>query len=860
MLANNFKKSLLAVNVGLVLSAGISGVAVAAENNQVKEDVEVIEVRGIRRSLEAALNTKRFANAVVDSVSAEDIGKFPDKNIAESLQRVAGVSINRGFVGEGSEVSIRGVDPTLTQVQLNGQFVASTGWFSQAANRRSFNMDLMPSEMIAGLEVYKSPVASIDEGGVGGTVVMRTRKPLELDANTFFGSVEANQNSLADETGFGATGLASWKNDSETFGVLVMASQLEQIGRARKSENYWEEGWSASGIAGFDQDRERTALDVTFQYAPSDELELGAHFLRTELDAFNTNQNFLTINGTSYVNGSGRYTLLDAGAGDVEGNRRYLKGTVTEAGWLAQDTNTRNAVMKSNVVDFTASYMGENYKLSGAIGKTWADGGNGGNANGLWGQPVDGTNGITVDIDMDLANSMVMVPNGVSLTDTSWQANQGASLSKVELEDEETYAQIDLDLDVDWGAISQFEAGIKVRNHEFTAEAYAPTFKDGAIAALGTIADFADGNLTDFNEVVTGGTPTSYTKLNGRKYWNYLNSNVQSWDFQEKDWNTVEEKVLALYAQGNFSGDSYRGNIGVRYVQTDTESQAYNGLFTGKDVFKGDYSDWLPSFNLALDLQEDVILRMSAAKVMTRAGYSQLAGGYSGLPDTVPASGRLQASRGNPAIEPFRATQMDIGLEWYYDGNSLVSFALFNKDVASFITTIKVDENLTTVPVPGNYEVSIPDQGRGGKIEGAEFQWQTNFGNGFGALFNYTYVDATGQTDDGKDIQLPGSSRNAFNLTGYYESDMFTARLAYTSRDEFFAEGTALGNGNDSFDSQSFLDASFTWHATENFDVSLEGVNLTNEITYQRFGGGLNTLRVVTDNGSRYSLKASYRF
>ncbi|MFY8299430.1 TonB-dependent receptor [Pseudoalteromonas sp. SS15] len=859
MLANNFKKSLIAANIGLVLTAGVSGVAYANEGSKAQEDVEVIEVRGIRASKREDINNKRFANAVVDSITSEDIGKFPDKNIAESLQRVAGVSINRGFVGEGAEVSIRGVDPTLTQVQLNGQFVASTGWFSQAANRRSFNMDLMPSEMISGLEVYKSPVASIDEGGVGGTVVMRTRKPLELDANTFFGSVEANQNTLADDTGFGATGLASWKNDDETFGVLVMASQLEQIGRARKSENYWEEGWSASGIAGFDQDRERTAFDVTLQYAPSDNLDFGAHFLRTELDAFNTNQNFLTINGTKYENGNGPYVLLDADKPNTADNRRYLKGTVTEAGWLAQDTNTRNAVMTSNVMDFSATYQGETYKVSGVIGKTWADGGNGGNANGLWGQPVNAETGITVDIDMALANSMVMVPNGVSLTDTSWQVNQGGSLAKVELEDEETYAQVDLDLEVDFGVITEIEAGIKIRSHEFTSSAYGATLKDGALDGKG-IADFADGNMTDFGEVVTGGTPTSYTKIDGQKYWGYLNANVADWTFNKGDWNRVQEDVLALYTQGNFSGDGFRGNIGVRYVETETESQAYDGLLVGKDTFKGDYSDWLPSFNLALDLSQDVILRMSAAKVMTRPGYSQLAGGYSGLPTTTPESGRLQASRGNPAIDPFRATQMDIGLEWYYDDSSLFSVAIFNKDIASFITTIKVDETLTTVPVPGTYEVSIPDQGRGGKIEGAELQWQTNFGNGFGALFNYTYVDAKGETDAGGQIQLPGSSRNSLNLTGYYESEVFTTRIAYTARDQFFAEGTALGNGNDSFDSQSFLDASFTWHATENLDVTLEGVNLTNEITYQRFGGGLQSLRVVTDNGSRYSLKASYRF
>ncbi|KGK01003.1 TonB-dependent receptor plug domain-containing protein [Thalassotalea sp. ND16A] len=208
-----FQKHVLASSIAVALVGSVAS-ATAAEEAQAgaEKKIEVIEVTGIRGSLKKNLNAKRFANAVVESISAEDIGKFPDKNIAESLQRVSGVTINRGFTGEGNEVSIRGIDPQLTQVQLNGNFVASTAWFSQSANSRAFNMDLMPSELVAGVDVYKSPEASLDEGGVGGTVIMHTRRPLDMDANTVFASVEANTNSLADdETGVGATGMYSWK-------------------------------------------------------------------------------------------------------------------------------------------------------------------------------------------------------------------------------------------------------------------------------------------------------------------------------------------------------------------------------------------------------------------------------------------------------------------------------------------------------------------------------------------------------------------------------------------------------------------------------------------------------------------------
>lgn len=854
MLHNKMNKCAVAVKVGLMVGTAVLAFPTmadqAAEESAKKEQqVEVIQIRGIKASQEASLNVKRYAVATVDAITSEDIGKFPDKNIAESLQRIAGVAINRGFVGEGAEVSIRGVDPTLTQVQMNGQFVASTSWFSQGANKRSFNMDLMPSEMISDLEVYKSPVASLDEGGVGGTVILHTRKPLDLDSNTLFASVEANQNSLADDTGVGASALYSWKNDDETFGVLGMLSTLEQIGRARKAENYWEEGWSASGIAGFDQDRTRDAFDITAQFQATEELGFTLHAFRTKLDAFNTNQNFLVIGADP--------AFMTNTSGRVAPNGLPLTGTVTRAAWLAQDTNTRNAEMTSDVLDLRVDYEASNYTLSGVIGSTKAEGGNGGNANGLWGQPIDGTNGISVDVNMDLANAMLLAPNGVSLSDASWQDFQGGSLARTELEDEETYAQADLKLEVDYGAIQSIETGVKIRSHEFIYNSYGAELGDHGIT---NISQFDDGLLEDFDGVLAAGSPGSYVKIDGKAYWNALNSSVTAWNRQLASFSSVTEDVYAAYVQGNFSGDSYRGNVGMRYVKTETDGRAYNGNLTGIDSFKGDYSDFLPSLNLAIDLSDDLILRMSAAKVMTRAGYSQLAPGYKGLPDTPPESGRLQASRGNPAIDPFRATQMDIGLEWYYNESSLLSFAVFNKDIASFISTKKITEDLVDVPVPGEYEVSVPDQGRGGKIEGMEFQWQTNFGNGFGALFNYTYVDARGETDNGEQIILPGSSRNQFNVTGYYEHDMFSARLAYTNRSQFFAEGTALGNGSDSFDGQDFIDASVVFKVTDQLDVSLEGVNLANEITYQRHSTGAETVRVITENGRRYALKASYRF
>ncbi|WP_394172499.1 TonB-dependent receptor [Thalassotalea litorea] len=881
-----FQKRLLASSIAMVL-AGTSGSVVAEEAAAVEEKkLEVIEVTGIRGSLKQNLNAKRFANAVVESISAEDIGKFPDKNIAESLQRVSGVTINRGFTGEGNEVSIRGIDPQLTQVQLNGNFVASTAWFSQSANNRAFNMDLMPSELVAGVDVYKSPQASIDEGGVGGTVIMRTRRPLELDANTLYASVEANTNSLADDTGLGFTGMYSWKDPSETFGVLVTASTLETIGRARKAENYWEEGWSASGVAAFDQDRTRDAIDFTAQFAPMDDLILTGHFFRTELDAFNTNQNFLTINsqwatglgcfddGTFTVpgdycteTGGIRDNLIDPASGArIAPNGLPLTGTAIAPAWLAQDTNTRKAEITTDVIDFTAEYTGDGYTIKAVAGYTESEGGNGGNYNGLWGMAgynpsftwADNTgnhypmadNGVTVDFDMDRQNDMYMAVNGVDAADGTWQMHADRSLTATELSDEEVYFQLDAQFDVELGVMSSIETGIKLRQHEFS-QAQNNAVLEGGWAT--NLADYSNGTISDFGNVMASGSISSYPALDAGKYTKLIDDAVTGWNENLSAYGKVEEDITSLYVQGNFDGDGFRGNVGLRYAGTDITGTSYDPTGELSDV-GGDYEDWLPSFNLALDLSDQLILRMSAARVMSRAGYSQLTPSYSNINPT-----SYTAARGNPDIKPFRATQTDIGLEWYFNDESLLSLAYFTKDIKSFITDKQV---FATFPdedgIDQEWRVTVPAQGRGGNVDGIEFQYQQTFGN-FGTVFNYTYTDSEAENDNGDLIQLPGNSQNSYNLTGYYENDTFAARLAYTYRSDFLAPGTAIANQLDTNDEQAFLDANFTWHVTDNLDIIVEGINLTEEVVFARHSGGAQTLRTAVDNGRRYFLKATYR-
>jgi len=847
MSTKTFKKGMLASSIALVLAGGATPFAMAAEVKSADQETEVIEVRGIRGSLKQALNQKRFANAVVDSISAEDIGKFPDRNIAESLQRIPGVTIGRSFAGEGGDVSIRGTNSELTQVSMNGNYVASTGWFSQAAAKRSFDMDLLPPELVAGVDVYKSPTASLDEGGVGGTVVVRTRKPLDLDANTLYLSAEYQDNSLADENGQGLTGMYSWKNDDENFGVLASLSTLETVGRAHKAENYMDDGWAGAGIAEFAQTREREAVDLTVQYAPTDDLSMNVHYFHVDLDSANSNQNYLIIAGTD----SDAFNANVTGASKFSPTNGFaLNGNY--AGAPLDDQNTRNAEMDTEVIAFEVDYTADAYSINAKVGTTEATGGDGGNYNAGW---VSSNSDLSIDFDMSGDSAMLLSPNGTDPSDHSEYILSSGAVTAGYRKDEETFAQFDVDFNVEWGPISNFKTGIKLRDHEFTSYSDAWTFDESLTTGI-TKASFADGHFNHSGVGLLAGTPTAIARADGAQLRAHYDAHKTGSSLNTNSYGVIKEDIFAIYGQADFSGDNYRGNFGLRYVATDTSADYYGYVDTSKIVTENsDYADWLPSFNLALNLTDDVILRLSAAKVMSRPNYSFLNPAASVNETT------KSIARGSIALDPYRANQYDIGVEWYFNDESLLSATLFSKDIRSFIIN---GANESTVDVNGvDYILREPGQGLGGELQGIEGQYQQQMGE-FGWSANITYTEGFGLQDLGAagggivERPLPGMSKLSYNLSAYYETDLISTRVAYTYRDDFIAPSTGIG-GNTAWDSHGFLDANITWHATENLDVSLEGSNLLEETTTQRFGEGFTAMRLAADNGRNVFLKVSYR-
>ncbi|NRD72817.1 TonB-dependent receptor [Shewanella sp. VB17] len=836
MRTSNFKISVLTTNLALTLQTLVSVLAIAAEvevDSVADDNIEKIEVHGMRASMKASVNAKRFSNSVVDAVSAEDIGKFPDGDVGESLARIPGVAVNRQF-GQGQQVSIRGASSQLTRTLLNGHSVASTGWFDQQAIDRSFNYSLLPPEMISGIEVYKSSQADITEGGIGGTVIVKTRKPLDLEVNTLFFSAKGDYGSISEEMDPALSSLYSWKNDDENFGVLISAAASQTEYQRNGIETLL--AWGEIVPTTFQQDRQRTAINLATQYRPMDYLEFGLTFTSLDLNADNANTSiflFPTQQGESrchQVNAAGICTDITHSG--------------VNASAFAQ-TWARKAEMSSETYDFDVNFEADNFILTGRIGNTSAKGGTSltSNYGNSIGQESDfaGHYDATGDkIIIDTANKVFNSSdfNG-ELTSAEW------ALKKQPNTDEETYAQFDVTIPLDFEAITAFKTGIRYADHDVTQQT------DQAI-----VGDIASRNASYYyNGTMSSGAGFTLPKPNFDAMISDAHSAINGFTRDKSGYGSLNEKNLAIYAMANFDTGGLRGNLGLRFISTDVESNYYQLSNTGQfadsiSTDKTSYSDVLPSINLVFDLTSDLIFRTSAAQVISRPNYSELfaTSTLPGLNDGTPGNEKL--NRGSVALDPFKATQADVSFEWYFSDDGLAAITYFIKDVSSFVSTrqklnqqIGIEDNDLVIAggstcgagVYDCWAVSEKYNANGGRIEGIELQLQDSFTSGLGYSVNYTYADAGSPAENYPD-QLgvfSDSSEHTVNLVGYYETDNFNVRLAYNWRSEYMMRELPGFYGNRQHQDYGTLDFSAGYSATQWMDITFEVVNLTQEDSIQ---------------------------
>lgn len=896
---NKMNKCAAAVKLGLLVGTvalatpAFAQQAAKADGAKKDQNVEVIQVRGIRASQEANLNAKRFSDSIVDVVTSEDIGKFPDKNVAESLSRITGVGVSREF-GEGEKITVRGASSATNRTLLNGQTVATADWFILDNPGRSFNYTMLPSALVRDLEVYKSPEARIDEGSIGGTVILKTRTPLDMEANSLNLSVEAQYSDLSGKTDPQLGALYSWKDDAEKYGVLVsVMKQDRNLVREGFEVLSWPvnatTGKSSPGVMGvprFVQKRERETGFVSFQARPTESLDLTLNLLKSKVDANNHNANYLLWTGNDLA--ANRMT------GQVYENNSLVAGTVASGGEIGYNFINRVASTETQSVDLDIKYDAGTYKVHGQVGKTDAEGGT--LRETSW--EYKAKSGYSFDLRGDKPTVSTVVDG----SDGSKFAPGWIWGGEKPTTDSEKYGQLDFDIPVDAGVFNSVKTGVKLRQAERTQDRIAyswhgpNTLKDASKAPswpvylqyiFDTCTNLTKCGLTNGPVSVDGVVNGNLAKqvLHNRDAMEQIafgGLNGVPADYArsralDENW-AVSEDILSLYIQGDFQGEGFRGNVGVRYVDTAQTSGGWEhtgtdywgfhtidrswlkpATMTWKEI-DNDYSEVLPSLNVAFDLADDTILRFGAARVMARQNWNDISASSSyGSLNVANPTGVAN----NPNLKPQIADQFDVSYEWYFNSSSVLAATYFFKDVKSYrgYSTFVEPRYWEQEKKMVNVTFSRPDNGAGGKTQGMELSYQQTFGQ-FGAMANYTYTDAT--RDDARDILKPGSglvegtSKHMFNVTGYYEDDTYSARLMYNYRTDWYKglhwSGSEIWNDN-----FGQLDASLGFNATETITVSLEAVNLLNEEVVE-FNTDKARLFSLYENGRRYVLGVRMAF
>jgi TonB-dependent receptor len=700
-----------------------------------EEDTQAIVVTGFRKSLEAALNVKKVSVSAVDAIVAEDIAKFPDQNLAESLQRIPGISIQRD-AGEGRAITVRGLGAQFTRVRVNGLETVATSTDGAASNRdRAFDFNVFASELFSSLVVHKTAEASLDEGSLGAVVDLNTGNPIAGKAGIHGAlSVIGAYNDLSKDLGPRVAGLLSWRNEDATFGVSVSAaySKLNTLELGNNSVRWAQARFdsvngtpcfynSATGTtpvqntggtyrasAACDQaalsfhpriprygeirhDRERLGLTGSIQFAPTDATKLSidglySRFKETREEKWaevllrSNERSIDVVNPTYDSNGN----MISATLNDAYvRTEHYLRKSQTEFYQLG-------ATLDQDVTD------NFRFTLLGGFSKSDAD------------IPVETT--IALD-DRDAQGYHYDYSNMKSpLLTFGTDVNNPANFQLAEIRDRPSnvtnkFRTVQLRTEWDVTEGFQLKVGGMYRRFDFDSEAFQ---RDSAVCGNGG-RDLVLGTITCSTTTTFGpsavygfpvtsalaesfhlgragqpsGTTTDWVVANIPAAAAFTNLYGRTALIDQGNTRAVTEEVTGGYFQvdvkGEIFGLEYAGNAGTRYAHT---KQSSTGFLSGTQVtVDRTYDDWLPSFNLALYPSDKFIIRGAVAKVVTRPSLGNLTPG--GSIDGF----NYRITYGNPQLDPFRATNFDLAFEWYFRQGSILSLALFKKKVESFPVT-----------------------------------------------------------------------------------------------------------------------------------------------------------------------------
>ena len=877
------------------------------------EPLEEIVVTGIRGSLAAAVDQKRDSDQLVEVIIAEDIGKLPDQNLAEVLENITGVQITR-TAGVGTGVQIRGTNSN--RVEFNGVSTVNSG-----SGRSGINFEDVNPAIISAVEVTKSPDARTIEGSVGGTINLKTIRPLDLRETLAAVRVQYEDSSLSSDSmtpRFSGAFGDSWATDAGEIGFVISGSFTEQESVSFRPRTDRDNRVSPAGAvdpAEFlgiqflvqeqeNYDYETVNLASTFEWAPSDSLNFHLDVIVNDQERSQDSYR-LQASGVSTLRNISvptAYETVDFGVGPGR-FPAALQGTLEPD--LANDdddpnlrfsSDTGSRVTDSQVIALGGDWSGERWSVSAEYATTASDTSNPNLSTTLNfinpNCPLDASsNDNCVPFIYDLSGGTLawgvnfdspFAPAPADLLNPANVVLDQVIVGRNTTENEEDAFRMDFAWDTDWG-------GLTTLNFGFRYGESSSRFNDieDRIGGFSRMVDSPNGAL--FSELLVPG-PDNFDKGDGRSLFirdfllvdpdrafsdpdgtlAILQDAVIAHDTASPDilnlvsdrnqFYDVTEETTALYAQANFEAGIFRGNVGVRYVETEVDSVAYGFEDEAGNrslvSTKGKYDFLLPRLNVVAEATEDVLVRFGYGSDIRRPGFNRISTAFAA--DNQENSA---IDQGNPNLKPEEVDSLDFAVEWYFAESALLSLGYFTKDRTDIIGQVfegalLVNDPTSTSGLARETDPSCPGGGIWNPTvipnvlgdpnvlglcvdyqtwtndpstttqSGFEFALQYDlsgfenrlgWASGFGVIFNYTNQDFSGGSIEdctsGRGAQVLGSgiciprglldfSEDAYNITLYYEKYGLSARARYTWRESFRTQD--FGGGANTSGSSTF--------------------------------------------------------
>jgi len=897
--------------------------ATAPVKDEKTKELKSVKVVGIRRGIEDAIDTKKSSTSIVESISAEDIGKLPDVSIAESLSRLPGLAAQR-VAGRAQVISVRGLSPDFATTLLNGRELVSTG------DNRSVEFDQYPSELMAGVTVYKPPDAGLVGQGLSGTIDMRTVRPLDFAEGVVALSGRWTNNSLgsaANADGDGNRFNASWitQNADRSVGFAIGYShaytpvQENQVGTyepwfanpngAANGQRpgipagvYITDGIKALRRTGYTR---RDAVLATLQFRPNDHWEstLDAFYTRsTQEDTANQWESHLYYNGNYPCNPQCVWSNVV-----VDDNNTIESGTVTSVYPLVRGMYDKR---KDKI-----QALGWNNKFD--VGKLAID------ADISWSKtdrdeillenntqmlPFQQLDTLHIDFNsMDFttidAGRDYSDPTKLFLTGTIYGSGYGKTPTVTDrLGSFKLNANLPSEANDGW--FSSYDFGINYADRE--KEKHQPE---------GNINLGPQGNTTIPDDLQYGNVSLDFAGLGDIPSWDVPEAVARFMTFSpnedasylvSKAW-TVDEKITSAWFKANIDttwGDvGVRGNIGIQAQHVDQSSDSFYWDSTqpagqNRIPFSNGkkYTDWLPSLNLAFSFSNDTVLRTALARQVARPRLDQLRAslefGISNSSNPDPnVLHEPGGSGGNPTLDPWKANAFDISLEHYFEGTKgYVAAAFYYKDLQTYIFTESrtydfssfIDTADLGFPVTTTMgQFTAPYNGKGGNMHGLEltasipFELFSESLRGFGVQANATFnassitipPDPVATSSVGSsNIDLPGLSKHIYNFTAYYSNNGFEVRVNNRQRSDFIGEISSFSADRTLryVEGENITDAQVSYQFDEGsslhgLSLLLQASNLTNE-HYRTYAGEKDRPLENIEWGRTILFGATYKF